>query len=73
MAAAQQPVEIGGVTVNPGDVVIAEFDGVLVVPRADAERVLLQAEEIVSAEGRVRADMRAGVSPLEGLQKHGHI
>jgi regulator of RNase E activity RraA len=73
MAAAQQPVEIGGVTVNPGDVVIAEFDGVLVVPRADAERVLLQAEEIVSAEGRVRADMRAGVPPLEGLRRHGHI
>ena len=58
---------------HPGDVVIAEFDGVLVVPEADAERVLVKAEEIVSAETRVRADMRAGVSPLEGLQKHGHI
>ena len=73
MVASQEPVTIADVTVHPGDVVIAEFDGVLVVPEADAERVLVKAEEIVSAEERVRADMRAGVSPLEGLQKHGHI
>lgn len=73
MEFAQQPVEIGGLTVNPGDVVIGEFDGVLVVPAEEAERVLLKAEEIVSAEGKVRAEMRAGTSPLEGLRKHGHI
>jgi regulator of RNase E activity RraA len=73
MAAAREPVTIGAVTVHPGDVVIGEFDGVLVIPSADAERVLLQAEEIVSAEGKVREDMRAGVSPLEGLRRHGHI
>ena len=73
MVAAQQPVTIGDITVEPGDVVIGEFDGVLVVPKADAERVLLKAEEIVSAEVRVREDMRAGVPPLEGLRRHGHI
>jgi regulator of RNase E activity RraA len=73
MVAAQEPVTIGDITVEPGDVVIGEFDGVLVVPKADAERVLVKAEEIVSAEEHVRADMRAGVSPLEGLRKHGHI
>ncbi len=36
MTASQQPIAIGGVTVNPGDIVFAEFDGILVVPRADA-------------------------------------
>ena len=54
MVAAQQPVTIGDITVEPGDVVIGEFDGVLVVPKADAVRVLLKAEEMVSPEGRVR-------------------
>ena len=73
MLHCQQPVEIGGVTIHPGDVVIGEFDGVLVVPAADAERVLLKAEEIVAAEGRVRAEMRAGVPPLDSLERHGHI
>jgi regulator of RNase E activity RraA len=53
--------------------VIGEFDGVLVVPSADAERVLLEAESIVAAEAEVRSDMRAGVPPIEGLEKHGHI
>jgi regulator of RNase E activity RraA len=73
MVAAQEPVTIGQVTVRPGDVVIGEFDGILVVPAADAERVLEKAEEIVAAEVAVRADMRAGVSPLEGLETHGYI
>jgi 4-hydroxy-4-methyl-2-oxoglutarate aldolase len=73
MLHCQQPVAIGGVGIDPGDVVIGEFDGVLVVPAADAERVLLKAEEIVSAEGRVRAEMRAGVPPVESLERHGHI
>jgi regulator of RNase E activity RraA len=73
MELSQRPVEIGGVTVNPGDVVIGEFDGVLVVAADDAERVLLKAEEIVGAEGKVRAEMRSGTSPLEGLRKYGHI
>jgi len=73
MEAAQAPVEIGGVTIHPGDVVIGEFDGVLVVPGSEAERVLLAAEEIVAAESKVRAEMREGVPPLEGLKKYGHI
>lgn len=73
MVAAQQPVTIGAVTIHPGDVVIGEFDGILVVPAAEAERVLLKAEEIVGAEGKVREEMRAGVSPLAGLRKYGHI
>jgi regulator of RNase E activity RraA len=73
MLHCQQRVEIGGVGIDPGDVVIGEFDGVLVVPAADAERVLLKAEEIVSAEGRVRDEMRAGVPPIESLERHGHI
>jgi regulator of RNase E activity RraA len=73
MVALQEPVTIGTVTVHPGDIVVAEFDGILVVPEADAERVLLKAEEIVAAEGQVRLEMRDGVPPLESLRRHGHI
>jgi regulator of RNase E activity RraA len=73
MVAHQQPVRIGEVTVHPGDIVVADFDGVLIVPRSDAVAVLERAEEIVSIERHVRHDMRLGMSPLEGLAKHGHI
>jgi len=73
MVHCQQPVEIGGVKIRPGDIVLGEFDGILVVPAVDAERVLIEAEGIVSAEQEVRAEMRAGVSPVTSLERHGHI
>ena len=73
MIQCQQPVLIGGIAVNPADIVFAEFDGVLVIPHEHAETVLLKAEEIIGAEGRVREEMRQGTSPLESLDRHGHI
>lgn len=73
MKASQIPVTIGDITIHPGDVIIGEFDGVLVVPGEDAEEVLIATEEIVGSEARVREEMRAGVSPLESLERHGHI
>ena len=73
MIASQQPVAIGGVVVEPGDIVFGEFDGVLIVPRAEAVRVLEKAEEIVGAEGRVRDEVRSGDSPWSSFERHGHI
>ena len=73
MAASQVPVQIGGVEIRPGDVVFAEFDGILVIPGVDAEAVLLDAESVVTGEERVRNDMRVGISPADGLAKHGYI
>lgn len=73
MVQSQVPVSVGGVTISPGDVVIAEFDGILVVPAADAEQVLIRAEEIVGSEALVREEMQAGGSPLSSLERHGHI
>ncbi len=73
MTASQQPIAIGGVTVHPGDIVFAEFDGILVVPRTDAVAVLERAEEIVGGEGRVRDEVRDGSSPWSSFQRHGYI
>lgn len=73
MLDAQVPVRVGDVTVNPGDVIVAEFDGVVVVPSAEAERVLIKAEEITGAESRVRNEVRAGTPPMTSFESHGHI
>lgn len=73
MAASQVPVTIGDVTVVPGDLIVADRDGVLAVSGSAAERVLDQSESIVGSEKLVRADMRAGTTPWEGLERHGHI
>ncbi len=73
MAASQVPVTIGDIEIHPGDLIFAEFDGVLVIPRAEAETVLLAAEAVVKGEEQVRNDLRGGMSPADGLAKHGYI
>jgi 4-hydroxy-4-methyl-2-oxoglutarate aldolase len=73
MIASEEPVTIGDVVVRLGDIVFGEFDGVLVIPGAEAERVLLVAEKIAAAEAKVRAEMRAGGAPIDSLERHGHI
>lgn len=54
------PVSCGGVTVNPGDVVVGDGDGVSVVPAADAEAVLADAREKLAAEDDLRERAEAG-------------
>jgi len=51
----QVPVSVGGVTVNPGDVVVADGDGVIVVPRAKARLV---AKYAAAEHGRDKAGRR---------------
>src|SRR5262249_53745946 len=43
-------VECGGVTVRPGDIIVADEDGVVVVPQERAEEVLKKAQEIDDRE-----------------------
>jgi regulator of RNase E activity RraA len=45
-----EPVEIGGVYVRPGDIVVADGDGVVVVPREHALRVAGLAREVLNAD-----------------------
>lgn len=54
------PVVIGGVTIEPGDVVCADDDGVVVVARADAAWALEQSEARLTKEAAARERLNAG-------------
>lgn len=54
-------VNIGGARVAPGDILVGDPDGVLVIPREHEEAVLAAAEEIHEAEEHIRAAVRGGM------------
>ncbi|MFJ9634033.1 RraA family protein [Streptomyces sp. NPDC101175] len=58
---AGEPITVGVVTVNPGDVVLADEGGVVVVPRERAAEVLKAAQAVADREAAIEAEVRAGV------------
>jgi 4-hydroxy-4-methyl-2-oxoglutarate aldolase len=65
------PIQCGGVLVYPNDLVLADHDGVVVVPFAIAEQTLRLAEEKVSGENLVRKALAAGMPTSEAFAKFG--
>jgi regulator of RNase E activity RraA len=64
-------VEIGGVAIEPDDLVVVDDDGLVVVPREIEREALARALEKVSAENRVRDEIRAGAAAGEVFRKYG--
>jgi len=58
---AGEPVLVGDVTVRPGDVVMADEGGVVVVPRERATEVLDAAQRVAGREAVIEAEVRAGI------------
>jgi regulator of RNase E activity RraA len=67
----QVPITIGQVRIEPGDFVVADDDGVVVVPRDIVESVLGEAAEKASTESEIRAAVREGMLPLEAYERYG--
>ena len=59
------PVVCGGVLIEPGDVIVADGDGVLRIPLADAPRVLSAAQARARREDGIRAAIAAGADMYE--------
>jgi regulator of RNase E activity RraA len=62
---------VGGVEVSPGDVVVGDIDGVVVVPEEIAVDVLEEAEALADTENNVRATVREGGDPVAAYDQYG--
>jgi 4-hydroxy-4-methyl-2-oxoglutarate aldolase len=71
--AANEPVSVGGVTVNPGDLIVGDRDGVVVVPAGHVEAVLIAAQDIENREREQTRLIRETKSLLKGLEKYQRI
>lgn len=69
----QIPIKIGDVDIKPGDIVIGDIDGVLVVPRSIAVEVLERAEEIKRNEKEIFGWVHDGQSIQEITKKGGYF
>jgi regulator of RNase E activity RraA len=65
------PVEIAGVPFKPGELVFADVDGVVVVPREIEGEAIQRAWDKVHAENRTRDAIRNGLKATEAYQKYG--
>jgi 4-hydroxy-4-methyl-2-oxoglutarate aldolase len=59
------PIVCAGAQVNPGDVIIADEDGVMVVPREQANQALSASRDRLEKEARTRARLAAGELGLD--------
>ena len=63
------PVSVGGQVVNPGDVVVGDADGVVVIPAEHAAAVLALATKKEADEAVAKEKLRAGTYTKPWLEK----
>ncbi len=69
--ATGEPISIGDVLIRTGDYVLADFDGVVVIPAEIVEDVVAEVENTIATEDKVRAAILSGVDPVEAYRMYG--
>ena len=64
-------IEIGGVAVDPGDLVFGDLDGVVIVPKQVEREVITAALKKAAGENLVRKEIENGMSSTSAFQKYG--
>jgi 4-hydroxy-4-methyl-2-oxoglutarate aldolase len=67
------PITIGAVSIQPGDLIAGDHDGVIIIPQAVATEAISRAEEVVHTENLVRKAILENVHPVEAFQRYGRF
>jgi 4-hydroxy-4-methyl-2-oxoglutarate aldolase len=67
------PITCGGVDIEPGDLVLGDHDGVVIIPAALGEEIVARAEEKLSSENLVREKLAEGMPVSEAFRTYGVI
>ena len=63
--------EIGGVKIDPGDIVFGDIDGVCIIPQYAEAEVFAGSIEKARGEKRVRQAIQSGMSAADAFKKYG--
>jgi 4-hydroxy-4-methyl-2-oxoglutarate aldolase len=66
-----QPITIGAVTIHPGDLILGDRDGVVILPRARAKEIVAAAETAIATESLVRKAILDGMDPQQAYLTYG--
>jgi regulator of RNase E activity RraA len=66
-----EPIAIGDVTIESGDYLLGDRDGVVIVPHAHASEVIARTEDVVATESEMRRALIGGMDPVEAYQRYG--
>jgi regulator of RNase E activity RraA len=66
------PIRLGDVQVRPGDILIGDVNGIVVVPPERLEEAVVAAEEIMAKEEAMKADILGGMDILEVDRKYNY-
>ncbi len=67
------PVTCGGVLVSPGDIIVGDPDGVVVIPAGELEMVIGIAEKMDAVEKEEAEDLKKGNSLVETIKKYARV
>jgi regulator of RNase E activity RraA len=63
----------GNVMVRPGDFILCDDDGAIVIPMEHVESVLVESERLTQIEKNIRIEIANGLSLGDALKKYGHV
>jgi len=66
----EKQIIIGDVKINNNDYVLADIDGVVIIPQNNIDNILTKSEEKINSENLVRKAIKEGVDPQEAYKKY---